>query len=177
MISARLAPLSSVLATPALAEKTQAPYPFERFEGSWTLKNDRFEQVLDGETLKTLSIPGYRTGCARVNTDMSVLCKVDAVDFKGQIFWVVDPETGTVFHLAQLGISRIVRGAGDLHANGNVALWVTVIDEPFGTYRRYSYKWLSDDAYEMKSIQYDNDGQPTGNWYGGTFVRIEDRTE
>lgn len=177
MILARLALIWAVLTAPALANQTQAPYPFERFEGSWALKDDRFDQVWDGETLQTLSIPGHRTDCARVNTEMSILCQVDAVDFKGHILWALDQNSGTVAHVSHFGTSRLGDGTGRLDEKGNLTLSIRFFDEPEGTYRVYRYLWLSDDAYEMISTQYDDTGQATGNWYGGTFVRIDESDE
>ncbi|KWV92954.1 hypothetical protein [Erythrobacter sp. YT30] len=177
MILARLALLAAFLTAPALAEEEHEAYPFERFEGSWTLKDDRFEQIWDGATLQTLSIPGHRTDCARVNTGMTILCQEDAVDFKGHILWALDQNSGTVAHLSHFGTSRLGDGTGSLDDKGNLTLSIRFSDEPEGTYRVYRHVWLSDDAYVMFSTQYDSRGQATGNWYGGTFVRIEDNAK
>ena len=154
------------------AQEPQTPYPFERFVGEWKLKEDRFQQVWDGKTLQTLSIPGHRTSCAAVNTGHSVLCQVDAVDFKGHILWVVQADGRTVSHLSHFGTARSGDGAGTLDDDGDLSLSIRFSDEPEGTYRHYTYEWVSDDEYRMISTQYGADGQATGNWYGGNFVRV-----
>ncbi len=159
----------------AFAEDTQPVYPFEQFLGEWKLKEGRFQQVWDGKTVETLSIPGHRTSCAKVNTERTILCEVDAVDFKGHIMWAVDEATGRVHHLSHFGTSRLGQGVGTLDTDGSLRLRVRFSDEADGTYRAYTYRWLSDDEYEMISRQYGDDGEPTGNWYGGVFVRLKDR--
>ncbi|MEL6877632.1 MAG: hypothetical protein AAGL68_05980 [Pseudomonadota bacterium] len=145
---------------------------FERFVGEWKLKNDAFQQVWDGETVETLSIPGHRTVCEPVNTSKSILCRVDAVDFQGHILWAVQDDLKTVSHLSHFGTSRLGDGAGELSETGDLALSIKFSDEPAGTYRVYQYRWVSRDEYSMMSRQYDADGTPTGNWYGGSFVRV-----
>ena len=160
---------ATVFATPSAAEE---PYPFERFVGEWKLKDDRFQQVWDRETVETLSIPGHRTNCAPVNTAKSILCVVDAVDFQGHIMWAVNSETRSVTHLSHFGDARLGSGSGKLDGEGNLELSIVFSDEPSGSSRAYTYKWISDDEYIMRSVQFDETGEPTGNWYGGTFVRV-----
>ena len=155
------------------AQDTEPPYAFERFVGEWKLKDDRFQQVWDGKTLETLSIPGHRTRCSRVNTDHSILCVVDAVDFQGHILWAIQSDGSRVSHLSHFGSARLGDGAGGLDGEGNLSLTIRFSDEPEGTYRHYTYEWVSADEYRMISTQYDADGEATGNWYGGSFVRVK----
>ncbi len=164
----------ALTATSSAAERNvlEEPYPFQRFDGEWKLKDDKFQQVWDGETVETLSIPGHRTNCSRVNTSKSILCVVDAVDFQGHILWAVNPETRAVSHLSHFGESRLGRGTGHMEENGDLMLSIRFTDEPQGSSRKYTYTWVSDDEYVMRSVQYDESGEPTGNWYGGTFVRV-----
>ena len=158
---------------PAIASDAPGAYPFERFVGVWQLKEDRFEQVWDGETLQVLEIPGHRTVCARINTDKSILCEVDAVDFAGHILWVLDSETSEVRHLSHFGTERMGVGSGIMSSDHGLELRIAFSDEGQGTYRQYSYEWLGADEYRMISRQYDASGKPTGNWYGGTFERVK----
>lgn len=148
-------------------------YPFAAFLGTWTLEDDRFQQVWDGQTVETLSIPGHMTNCQPLNTQGSVLCLVDAVDFQGHILWTVAADGKTVRHQSHFGTSRMGDGEGTLDQAGNLTLKIRFHDEPEGTYRVYHYQWDGADRYEMMSRQYTTDGQPTGNWYGGAFVRFE----
>lgn len=154
------------------AQGSEPPYAFERFVGEWKLKDDRFQQVWDGKTVETLSIPGHRTECSRVNTDHSILCVVDAVDFQGHILWAIQSDGSSVSHLSHFGAARLGDGAGALDPEGNLSLTIRFSDEPEGAYRHYTYKWVSADEYRMISNQYDADGEATGNWYGGNFVRV-----
>jgi hypothetical protein len=145
---------------------------FARFEGDWKLKDDKFQQVWDGKTVETLSIPRHRTHCAPINTDRSILCVVDAGDLKGHILWSFNSDTQRVHHLSHFGTTRNGVGIGTLDAQGNLRSQVSFQGEPAGTYRIYEYTWVSKDEYAMMSRQYQADGKPTGNWYGGNFVRV-----
>ena len=147
--------------------------PFARFIGTWTLKDDQFQQVWDGETVETLTIPNHMTHCNELNTDQSVLCVVDAGGLKGQIYWTQAAEQSAVSHLSQFGTARIGTGAGAMNDAGGLNLKIAFSDEPAGTYRIYEYRWESDDSYMLMSRQYQADGRATGNWYGGTFVRVD----
>jgi len=155
----------------AHAEPTEA-FPFQAFVGEWTLKDDIFQQVWDGETLETLTLPNHYTDCKPLNTSGSVMCLVDAGGFQGHILWSIDRHTGSVSHQSHFGTHRLGRGTGRLNAAGDLNLKITFADEPEETYRVYDYEWVSADEYVMMSRQYNADGTATGNWYGGTFVRL-----
>ncbi len=146
---------------------------FHRFVGEWTLKNDTFQQVWDGQTVETPRIPNHHTRCDVINTGQSILCVVDAGDLKGHIFWAYDERAQTLHHLSHFGETRLGTGVGVMNANGDLRNEIRFSDEPEGTYRIYEYVWVSADEYTMMSRQYDADGDPTGNWYGGAFVRLQ----
>ncbi len=147
--------------------------PFARFVGEWTLKDDRFQQVWDGKTVETLTIRNHHTRCAPVNTPRSILCVVTTPDLKGHILWAYDAGGKRVHHLSHFGTARTGVGTGSLNDGADLRLQIHFSDEPEGSYRIYEYKWVSVDEYSMLSRQFDRDGKPTGNWYGGTFVRLK----
>lgn len=150
-------------------------HPFSAFFGLWTLENDQFQQVWDGETVETLSIPGHLTRCEPLNTVGSVLCLVDAGGFEGHILWSVSSDGETVAHQSHFGTARLGDGEGRIDDEGNLKLRVSFSDEPSGTYRIYEYSWDGGDRYEMISRQYTSENELTGNWYGGAFVRVDER--
>ncbi|MEM1381498.1 MAG: hypothetical protein AAGH41_12830 [Pseudomonadota bacterium] len=166
-----LSVLSLWLSLALASAAEEASPPFAQFYGTWTLKDDTFQQVWDTKTLQTLTIPNHITVCDKVNTDQTVLCVVDAGGLKGHILWAYDKSAG-LRHLSHFGTSRLGTGAGTIDDAGNLRLRVQFTDEPEGTYRLYTYEWRDPDTYEMVSRQYDADDRPTGNWYGGTFVRL-----
>lgn len=151
--------------------------PFSRFFGEWTLKNDKFQQVWDGKTVETLTIPNHYTECKPINTTKSVLCVVDADGLKGHILWTYDSDKSKVHHLSHFGSSRNGVGSGALNEKADLTTKVSFQGEPDDTYRIYEYKWVSESEYSMLSTQYDVSGKPTGNWYGGSFVRILDKAK
>ncbi len=171
----RVAAVMTLALSSAAVPAELAGNPFAPFFGEWTLKDDKFQQVWDGKTVETLAIPNHHTRCAAVNTDRSVLCVVDAGGLKGHIFWTYDSARKQVHHLSHFGTSRNGVGTGELDEKGNLHSRVSFQDEPEGSYRLYEYVWLTKDEYTMMSRQYASDGKPTGNWYGGVFVRREKR--
>ncbi|MGB3456572.1 MAG: hypothetical protein WBG08_07095 [Litorimonas sp.] len=160
-------------AAQAADPETAEPRGFAAFVGTWTLKDDLFRQVWDGETVETLTIPNHITVCRSVTTTSSLSCTVDAGGLQGQIFWVADDERHTLQHLSHFGERRMGVGTGTVSAAGDLENRIVFSDEPEGTYRIYEYDWVGEDEYTMMSRQYGEDGDPTGNWYGGSFVRID----
>ena len=146
--------------------------PFQKFIGEWTLKDDNWTQNW-GNGTEHIKIPRHHTLCQRINTDNSLLAAIDGPPPHGHIFWTYDRATGAVLHLSSFAPVRTGTGQGRVDAEGNVSLKVSFSDEAPGTYRLYTYQWNSGDEYELRSVQYDRTGQPTGLFYGGTFVRIK----
>ncbi|NRA29954.1 MAG: hypothetical protein HRU11_06790 [Parvularculaceae bacterium] len=163
-----VAVLSSLaLLSPASAEEP----PLAAFHGTWLLENDRFEQVWDGKTVEVLTIPNHVTECEPLNTVGSVLCQVSAGDFTGHILWTTNGPDESVRHQSHFGTSRLGVGQGELDDDGNLRLTIQFSDEPEGTYRFYEYVWNGHNRYTMLSTQYGQDGEPTGNYYKGSWVR------
>jgi len=157
------------------AEKAErSSHVFAAFSGVWTLQDDAFEQVWDTQTLEQITIPQHITRCDPVNTEKTILCVVDAGGRKGHIVWGRGEGADQVVDLAPFGSSRLGSGRGTRDEEGNLQIRVTFSDEPEGTYRVYRYQWIDADRYDMRSDQYGADGTPTGNWYGGVFVRLTD---
>lgn len=146
--------------------------PFKKFIGEWTLKNDDWLQNW-GQGMEHLKITNHHTIYKELNTDHSILSIIDGAPPHGHIFWTYNPVKKEVHHLSSFGTSRIGVGEGKVNENGDVTLKVSFEGEPEGTYRIYTYKWISPEEYELKSVQYDDKDQPTGGFYGGNFVKIK----
>jgi hypothetical protein len=145
--------------------------PFKKFIGEWTLKDNNWSHNW-GQGTEHIKIPNHHSLCKELNTKNSLLWVVDATIPKGHIFWSYDRDKNVVHHLSSFGTSRNGVGQGRVNENGDVTLKNSFSDEAKGTYRIYTYKWITDDEYEMMSRQYDDMGEPTGLFYGGTFIRI-----
>nr|WP_299338060.1 hypothetical protein [Allomuricauda sp.] len=145
--------------------------PFMKFIGEWTLKNNDWTHNW-GNGTETIKIPNHHTICLEINTDNSLLSIIDGPEPNGHIFWSFNPNTKEVFHLSSFGAIRAGNGKGSINENGDVKLKLVFEGETPGTYRIYNYKWLGDDEYHMKSVQYDENDKPTGLFYEGNFVRI-----
>jgi len=154
---------------PGDAEKPKNP--FYKFIGEWTLKDDNWSQNW-GQGDEHIKIPHHHTICRELNTDNSLLAVIDGTPPYGHIFWSYNPVKKEVNHLSSFGTTRAGVGKGTVNENGDVSLKISFADEPEGTYRLYTYKWISENEYELKSIQYNADDKPTGFFYGGLFVRI-----
>lgn len=105
-------PLDAEGSAPDLASFRDSP--FARFFGTWTLQDDKFEQVWDTSTLGTLTIPKHLTQFAPVNTTKSVLCVVNAGSLRGRILWAFDDASTELRHLSHFGSSRLGTGSGTL---------------------------------------------------------------
>ena len=146
--------------------------PFAAFSGEWTLKGDKFQHVSDGKNVETLTIPHHHTKCGQVNTERSALCVVKAGDLNGHILWTYDGSRKRVHWLSHFGTERTGFGTGTFDQASNLKFKLSFTDEPEGSYREYRYEWISPDEYTLRSTQYDSQGRATGNWYGGTFIRL-----
>ncbi len=146
--------------------------PFIKFIGEWTLKNDDWSQNWGGAT-EQIKIPKHHTVSAGINTKNSLISIIDGPEPNGHIFWSYNPNTKEVYHLSSFGDIRAGHGKGTIDNNGNLRLKLSFEGEPKGTYRIYTYTWLTDDEYELKSVQFDENDQPTGLFYGGNFVSIK----
>ena len=154
------------------ASPEKSKNPFARFIGEWALKDETWIHNWGGET-DTIKIPGHHTNIVKINTENSLLSIVDGPEPNGHIFWSYNPNTKEVGHLSSFGDIRAGTGSGAFYGEGNLRLKVSFEGEAPGSYRIYTYEWVSDDEYALKSIQFDEHDQPTGLFYQGNFVRIE----
>ncbi|MEM6844960.1 MAG: hypothetical protein AAF632_22285 [Bacteroidota bacterium] len=147
--------------------------PFKKFIGRWTLKDDLWEQGDTNQGLESIKIPDHHSICEEINTQNSLLWKVNAPSARGHILWVYNTETREIYHSSSFFPARSGIGKGQISENGDVTLKITFEGEAKNTYRKYEYRWVSEDEYTLKSVQYDERDRPTGGYYGGTFVRIK----
>jgi len=159
---------------PNVFSQTPPKNPFHKFIGEWTLKDDNWSQNW-GNGVEHIKIPHHHTTCSQLNTENSLLAVIDGVPPYGHIFWSYNPATKEVNHLSSFGTSRAGVGKGSVNEQGDVYLKISFSDEAEGTYRMYSYKWISNDEYELTSVQYNAKDKLTGLFYGGKFVRIPNK--
>src|SRR5688500_16393363 len=177
MTFSRFVPLLlCALSTPLLGQTSVTPAPeakpanrFARFFGEWTLKDDAWSHNWGGGS-ENIKIPNHHTLCKPINTDNSVLCAVDTPP-KGHILWAFNPVKKEVRHLSSFGELRIGVGEGSINDKGDLRLNVSFEGEAPGTYRIYNYVWISEDEYDMRSVQFDANDKATGLFYGGRFIR------
>lgn len=148
--------------------------PFKKFVGEWTLKDDKWQQGETAETIDTIYLPNHYTLCKEINTGKSLFWIVEATSAKGHALWTYNAATEEVFMQSSFYADRIGLGSGSINTQGDVFLeMIFEGNEPEGTYRKYSYEWINDDEYILKSYRYNKEHKPTGNFYGGTFIRIK----
>lgn len=145
---------------------------FAKFVGEWTLKDNNWTQNW-GVGMETIKIPNHHTVNRELNTANTLLSVIDGTPPFGHIFWSYNPVKKEVNHLSSFGSMRAGVGSGTVNDRGDVSLKISFADEAEGSYRLYTYTWISDDEYELKSTQYNAGNQPTGLYYGGVFVRIK----
>lgn len=145
--------------------------PFAKFFGEWTLKNNDWTQNW-GYGTEQIKIPNHHTISTGINTKNTVISIIDGPEPHGQIFWSYNPVTKEVGHLSSFGDIRAGKGSGTIDENGNLRLKLFFEGEVKNTYRIYTYTWINPNEYELKSVQYDENDQPTGLFYGGIFARL-----
>jgi ketosteroid isomerase-like protein len=145
--------------------------PFRKFIGEWTLKDDNWEQGYNGKT-DIVKIPNHFTICKEVNTDNSLLWVIEAPNSKGHIFWSFNSAEESVQWSSSFYSYRSGTGKGTVSENGDVTFKVSFEGEPSGSFGIYKYQWVSSNEFILSSVQYDDKGHPTGQTYGGNFIRI-----
>ena len=126
--------IAASLSSSAIASDTapgdDAPVGFAAFIGTWTLEDDAFTIVWDGQTVETQTIPNHITVCTSETTASSVSCAVDGGGLAGQIFWVADETRRSLHHLSHFGERRRGVGTGRIAPDGSLANRVVFSDEP-----------------------------------------------
>lgn len=148
---------------------------FKKFIGEWTLKNYEWTQNW-GSGTERIKIPQHHTISTGINTKNSLLSIIDGPKPNGHIFWSYNPNTKEIHHLSSFGELRAGQGKGTFDENGDIELQLCFEGEPKDTYRIYTYKWLNSNEYHMKSVQFSKNGEPTGLFYEGSFVRFQNET-
>lgn len=152
-------------------QQLKSENPFAKFIGEWTLKNEDWSQNW-GYGDEQIKIPHHHTISTGINTKNSLISIIDGPEPNGQIYWSYNPVTKEVDHLSSFGELRAGKGKGTVDEKGNLKLKLSFEGEAKDTYRIYTYTWVNDNEYILKSVQFDQNDQPTGLYYGGTFVRI-----
>ena len=158
---------SSLLTYANKIDTTQ--YPLQKFKGEWTLKDNIFESSNEGVYKADVNV--NRTFIAKaVNTSTSLLWDQDFDGFKVDIFWTYDIETKTVYHLSNTDNNRMASGKGPIAEHGDMDLTLYYPDMCETCTRVYSFRWKSDDEFFFRANFY-QDGKPTEDFYGATFLR------
>ncbi len=152
------------------AEKIENP--FKKFIGEWKLKDDNWEYIDENLNKRITKIPNHNTTCKEINTNNSVLLIVDMGASHGSAFWNYDSDKKETNSLSSFSGNRTSTGKGTIDENGNIKSKVFFQGITDGRYRIYTYNWVSENEYVLKSIEYDKNDEPTGISYGGTFIRI-----
>ncbi|MEL7121703.1 MAG: hypothetical protein AAFO07_19800 [Bacteroidota bacterium] len=150
--------------------------PFAKFIGEWTLKNDTWIQNWGGDN-DTIKIPLHHTVSCQINTENSLISIIDGPEPNGHIFWTYNPNTKEVGHLSSFGTIRMGNGKGEFYGQNNLRLKVSFEGEAPGTYRIYTYEWINENEYALYSKQFDQDDNPTGLFYQGSFIRINQKDQ
>ena len=144
--------------------------PFERFKGEWVLKDDIFESDFDGVYKKDVN-PNRSFMVKELGTKNSIVWIEDFDGFMVDIFWTYDFKKKQIHHLSMA--TDIARGLGNFKENGNLELKLTYENGCKGCYRIYSFQWKSDSEFFFRANLF-KDEKPTGDYYGGTFLKKTD---
>jgi hypothetical protein len=141
--------------------------PFENFIGEWVLKDDIFENNFGGEYRADVN-PNRSFVAKKMGTSNSMLWVEDFAGFKVDIFWTYDFKKEQIHHLSMS--DDIAKGMGKFKENGDLELKLVYENGCEGCYRIYSFQWKSENEFFFRGKLH-RDGEPTGDFYGGTFIR------
>ncbi len=154
-----------------VAPKALADQPFARLVGEWALKDQQWFQSGENGRKDMIRLTNHRTKCETLNTPNSVVCNVSAPGLSGYILWTYDSERKKLHHLSHFAPNRVGIGEGRINEDGDLSLTVRFPNEGANTHRQYEYEWVNDNEYSLGSTQL-RDGELTGGFYGGNFVRL-----
>lgn len=141
--------------------------PFEKFKGEWVLKDDIFETNF-GDKYKEDVNPNRSFVVKELGTKNSVVWIEDFDGFKVDIFWTYDFKQKQVHHLSMS--NDIAKGIGEFKESGDLEIKLIYENSCENCYRIYSFQWKSENELFFRGSFY-KDEKPTGDFYGGTFIR------
>ncbi len=148
---------------------TMPQNPLEKFKGEWVLKDNIFESSTNGEY--SVDVNPKRTFIAlAVNSNTSILWSEDFDGAKVDIFWSYDVESQLVYHLSNTTSNSVGFGKGPINKNGDLNITLNYPDTCETCTRVYSFRWKTDNEFFFRATFYKDD-QPTGDFYGATFIR------
>ncbi len=141
--------------------------PFEKFIGEWEMKDDIFESNFGGEYKAEVN-PNRSFIFKELGTQNSIVSIQDFDGFKVDIFWTYDSTKRQIHHLSMS--DDIAKGTGEFSENGDLELKLVYENGCENCYRIYSFRWKSENEFFFRGT-FHKDEEPTGDFYGGTFIR------
>ena len=147
--------------------------PLEMFEGDWILKKDKWKSSFDCNYSETI-LPNIIFSAQLVDPKNTLRWYYDFKNgFQASVLWVYDEETEILYDLSNNSYNHIGSGSGKFDEKNDLRLKIQFRNLDEKQYTIYQYHWISPDEFDLKATNY-NDDSPTGDFYGGTFVRKVD---
>ncbi len=147
--------------------------PLEMFEGDWILKDGKWKSSFDGNARET-TLSDMIISAKLIGPEYTIILSEDfgngelAVDV-----WAYQKESKVVHVLSNNSYNNIGIGEGYFDENNSLRIKREFPNICETCYYMYEYIWVSLDEFEIKATAFKDDN-PTGDFYGGTFIRKVD---
>ena len=140
------------------------------FEGEWKLK-DYVWKSKSNSVYKEDVNPNRSFVAKTVGPENTILWEEDFDNGAwATLLWTYHKETGRVNHISNTTDNNIGIGVGEFNNNNDLTIKIVYPNGCTNCHRIYSFHWIEAGAFDFKATIYKDD-KPTGDFYGGTFVK------
>jgi catechol 2,3-dioxygenase-like lactoylglutathione lyase family enzyme len=140
------------------------------FEGEWKLKDNVWKSKSDSVYNEDVN-PNRSFIAKAVSSENTILWNADFGNGAWAILlWTYHKQTGRVNHISNTTDNNVGIGEGQFDNNNDLKIKIVYPNGCTSCYRVYTYHWVNQNEFDFKATIY-QDNRPTGDFYGGTFLR------
>ena len=149
--------------------------PLENFVGDWVLKDGIWKGVANGKHWESVH-PDLIFNAKLIGPQNTLLWLYDfgkdGPFTTAVVLWAYDEKSNIVYDLSNNSNNHVAMGKGRFEENNDLKIKMDFVTKSLIDFNLYHWHWISPDEFELIVTIYKNN-TPTGNTYGGTFVRNE----
>jgi catechol 2,3-dioxygenase-like lactoylglutathione lyase family enzyme len=140
------------------------------FEGEWKLKDNVWKSKSDSVYKEDVN-PNRSFVAKAVSPENTLLWEEDFDNGAwATLLWTYHWETGRVNHISNTTDNNIGIGVGEFDNNNDLTIRIVYPNGCTNCHRIYTFHWIEAGEFDFKATIYKDD-KPTGDFYGGTFIR------
>jgi|GEM_PF-1990247 len=146
------------------------------FEGEWKLKDNVWKSRINSVYKEDVN-PNRSFVAKAVSPENTILWEEDFDNGAwATLLWTYHKETGRVNHISNTTDNNIGIGVGEFDNNNDLTIKIVYPNGCTNCHRIYSFHWIKAGEFDFKATIF-KDGEPTGDFYGGTFVKNSSNRE